>query len=71
MSEVMIRCPNTGRAVSTAIETEPYVLRTLPRLAARMNCPACGQEHKWVTDEAWLAEEPLIDEDDVAGSAAA
>ena len=27
MSSVMIRCPNTGRPVSTAIETEPSVFR--------------------------------------------
>ncbi|MEI7804645.1 MAG: hypothetical protein WCI56_04890 [Hyphomicrobiales bacterium] len=77
MSSVMIRCPVTGRAVSTQIETEPYVLRALPRIAARMNCSACGQEHVWATDEAWLDEEPLpqATEDqeaaDIAGSEAA
>ena len=29
MGSVMIRCPNTGRAVSTAIETEPAVFRKI------------------------------------------
>ena len=47
MSAVMIRCPITGRAVSTAIETEPSVFRKLPKVAARMHCPACGQDHVW------------------------
>ena len=72
MSSVMIRCPNTGRPVSTAIETEPSVLRRLPKIAARMQCPACGQEHIWMTSSAWLAGEPrLVARAQPAGSAAA
>jgi len=60
MSSVMIKCPNTGRAVSTAIETEPSVFRQLPKIASRMMCPACGQEHVWMTGSAWLAGEPRL-----------
>ena len=60
MSSVMIRCPNTGRSVSTAIETEPSVFRLLPKVASRMLCPACGQEHIWSTGSAWLAGEPRL-----------
>jgi hypothetical protein len=60
MSSVMIRCPDTGRAVSTAIEIEPDVFRKLPNLRARMLCPACGQEHGWMTKSAWLAGEPRL-----------
>jgi len=62
MSSVMIRCPNTGRAVSTAIETEPSVFRLLPKTSARMLCPACGQEHVFSTSAAWLAGEPRLAE---------
>lgn len=58
MSSVMIRCPNTGCFVSTAIETEPSVFHSLPEVASRMQCPACGQEHVWWTSSAWLADEP-------------
>jgi predicted RNA-binding Zn-ribbon protein involved in translation (DUF1610 family) len=58
MSSVMIRCPNTGEAVSTAIETEPNVFRRLPKVAARMRCPACGEEHVWSTSSAWLGNDP-------------
>ena len=54
----MIRCPNTGRAVSTEIEIEPSVFRKLPNIGARMHCPACGQEHTWRTSKAWLAGAP-------------
>ena len=60
MSSVMIRCPNTGHEVSTAVETEPSVFRKLPNLRARMICPACGQEHVWRTKEAWLEGEPRL-----------
>jgi len=59
MSSVMIRCPTTGRAVSTEIEIEPIVFCKLPKVAARMTCPACGQEHVWNTSSAWLASESL------------
>jgi predicted RNA-binding Zn-ribbon protein involved in translation (DUF1610 family) len=60
MSSVMIRCPNTGHAVSTEIETEPSVFRKLPNIRARMGCPACGQEHVWRASEAWLEGEPRL-----------
>ncbi len=58
MSSVMIRCPTTGRAVSTAIEMEPIVFNRLPNLPGRMTCPACGLEHGWALRSAWLADAP-------------
>jgi hypothetical protein len=57
MSSVMIRCPNTSEAVSTGIETEANVFRRLPKVAARMRCPACGEEHDWTVSSAWLAKD--------------
>jgi hypothetical protein len=60
MSSVMIKCPITGCTVSTAIEVEPSVFRKLPRVSARMLCPACGQEHVWAVSSAWLANEPRL-----------
>ena len=60
MSSVMIRCPNTGEAVSTAIETEPAVFRKLPNIPSRMLCPACGEEHPWTVSAAWLSNEPRL-----------
>ncbi len=58
MSSVMIRCPTTGRSVPTGIETEPSVFRRLPGTASRMLCPACGQQHAWTVEVAWLDNEP-------------
>lgn len=60
MSMVMIKCPNTGLSVSTAIETEPSVFRQLPKIASCMYCPACGREHVWSTSSAWLAGVPRL-----------
>jgi endogenous inhibitor of DNA gyrase (YacG/DUF329 family) len=60
MSSVMIKCPSTGRPVSTAIEIEPSVFRRLPNMSARMLCPACAKEHVWMTASAWLAGEPRL-----------
>jgi len=71
MSSLMIRCPATGRPVSTGIETEPVVFSRLPKVAARMLCPACGQEHAWNIGTAWLAGEPRMAEPGAEQTAAA
>ncbi|MBI3703899.1 MAG: hypothetical protein HY244_08645 [Rhizobiales bacterium] len=71
MSTVMITCPNTGLSVSTAIETEPSVFRQLPKIASRMHCPACGREHIWWTNSAWLAGAPRLVKTRLAETAAA
>lgn len=57
MSAVMIRCPSTGQAVSTQIETEPAIFARLPKVDGRMRCELCGADHVWTTGDAWLAEE--------------
>ena len=60
MGAVMIRCPRTGRAVSTEIETEPSVFSRLPKVAGRMRCPDCGAEHTWSASQAWLEDATLV-----------
>ena len=60
MGAVMIRCPRTGRAVSTEIETEPGDFSRLPHIQARMNCSQCGGEHAWTAREAWLEQPTLV-----------
>ena len=71
MSLVMIKCPVTGRAVSTAIETEPNSFRRLPKVTAQMRCPACGRDHEWTISSAWLSDEPRLVERPMEKSAAA
>lgn len=62
MATVMIRCPRTGFAVSTQIDTEAAVFERLPSVAARLQCPACGEEHVWTASDAWLSDSPLVPE---------
>ncbi|HEY6860033.1 MAG TPA: hypothetical protein VI358_09650 [Pseudolabrys sp.] len=33
------------------------MFRKLPKVAARMHCPACGQDHVWTVSSAWLSGE--------------
>lgn len=55
MSVVMTRCPVTGRAVSTGIDTASVIVESLPDVAVRMRCPECGREHHWRRRDTWLA----------------
>ena len=54
MGIIMIRCPATGRDVSTGIEV--WDVDQLPRVTAKMRCTACGRIHNWSKDEAWLSD---------------
>ncbi len=57
MGAVLIRCPKTGHAVATGIETESEELRRFPPVECRLHCPACGSEHVWTVAEAFFAED--------------
>lgn len=59
MGTVMIRCPRTGHAVSTEINTEAAVFERLPEVDSQMTCPACGEVHVWTARDAWLADTSL------------
>jgi hypothetical protein len=53
MGIIMICCPATGRDVSTGIEMSD--VEQLPIVKAKMVCPACGCQHDWTKNDAWLA----------------
>ena len=53
---IMVKCPNTGRELSTGIETDQAGFAGLPRLLTYSRCPLCRLEHAWWKREAWLAE---------------
>ena len=52
MSEILIRCPQTGRAISTGLTTDMVVLEALPPIAFPRQCPACGKVH---ITQIWIA----------------
>ena len=51
---VTITCPNTGREISTGIETDAITFENLPDVLNRTHCPVCGLEHLWWKREAHL-----------------
>jgi endogenous inhibitor of DNA gyrase (YacG/DUF329 family) len=54
MTDIMIKCPTTGRDVPVGIDTDQVSFDRLPNTPASMTCPACGKEHIWSKSEAWL-----------------
>jgi hypothetical protein len=54
MPEIIIRCPITGLAVSTGLDTETIVFETLPEIEMPLQCPSCGETHHWRPREAWV-----------------
>ena len=56
MSILLIKCPHTGRPISTGIELDPGTFAALPDVLSYLTCPACGLTHAWWTREAWLEE---------------
>ena len=56
MGLVMIRCPNTGRDVSTGIEMHTEQFAASPVFFSRVQCPLCASEHEWFAKDAWVCE---------------
>ena len=58
VSVVMVKCPNTGRALSTGIATDAATFERLPDIRSQITCPICKRDHTWSTREAWLDNPP-------------
>jgi hypothetical protein len=56
MGMVMVKCPQTGRAIPTGIETDRESFRRSPVFFARTSCPICRADHAWFAQEAWVNE---------------
>ncbi len=56
MGTVMIRCPETGRAISTGIEADEARFNSMPVFFARSYCPFCRVTHQWFARDAWVCE---------------
>jgi hypothetical protein len=55
---VVIRCPQTGRAIPTGIEADRGAFARAPVFFSRTFCPLCRTHHEWFAKEAWVREEP-------------
>ncbi len=54
MSQVFIRCPETGRPVYTGFNFEWPTFETIELEKQSLDCPCCGSRHEWRKDDAYL-----------------
>jgi endogenous inhibitor of DNA gyrase (YacG/DUF329 family) len=59
MPAIMIKCPNTGKAVPTGMAADEKTWQDPTNIFRRnsFRCPACQQKHTWDKKDAFLASE--------------
>jgi hypothetical protein len=70
MGMVMVKCPQTGHAIPTGIETDRESFARSTVFFARTRCPICRADHAWFAREAWVAEPNIRFRRQSAGSLA-
>ena len=55
---VMIRCPKTGRAISTGIRADVATFHATPVFFSQVLCPLCQLTHEWFAKDAWICDMP-------------
>jgi hypothetical protein len=53
---LMIKCPQTGRAIPTGIKADRESFRRSAVFFARTHCSVCQANHDWFAKEAWVCE---------------
>ena len=53
LNVVMVKCPNTGRELSTDING-CSTFKRLPDIRSQLMCPICKFDHVWSTRDSWL-----------------
>jgi hypothetical protein len=53
---VMIKCPQTGRAIPTGMKADREKFRCSTVFFARTYCSVCRASHEWFAGEAWVHE---------------
>ncbi len=57
MGTIMIRCPNTGRAISTGkVVASAVAFRSMAVFFGRTYCPHCRVTHQWFAKDGWVCE---------------
>jgi len=70
MGMLMVKCPQSGRAIPTGIETDRESFRRSVVFFSRTHCPICGTDHAWFAREAWVHEPSVRTRHRSAGSPA-
>ena len=56
LGKVMVKCPATGRELSTGVEMDTITFQGLTAGSFQIKCPICGIDHTWSMRDAWLEE---------------
>jgi hypothetical protein len=56
MGMIMIRCPRTGSAIPTGMQSDREQFACTPVFFASTHCPICNDDHRWFAREAWVGE---------------
>lgn len=59
MGMIMVKCPETGRAIPTGIKSDRETFLRSIVFFGNTRCPICQANHNWFAREAWV-EEPII-----------
>lgn len=54
MGMVVVKCPQTGRAIDTGITADRDSFRRATVFFGRTRCPICKTDHPWFSREAWV-----------------
>jgi hypothetical protein len=56
---IMIKCPQTGRAVPTGLKSDHETFQRSIVFFGNTRCPICEVNHNWFAREAWV-DEPTV-----------
>ena len=65
MGLLLIRCPKTGRAISTGRNATAAALRCSPVFFSQTYCALCHETHQWFATEAWVKDSESSEQEDV------
>lgn len=54
MGTVVIKCPKTGKTISTGIGMDKSSFENSNLSNNSVSCPACGGMHTWNKKDAWV-----------------
>jgi len=70
MGMVMVKCPQSGRAIPTGIKIDRESFGRSAVFFSRTRCPICCTDHAWFAREAWVHEPGVRSRQHSAGSSA-
>ena len=66
MGIIMIKCPQTGREISTGIKADREKFRSSVVFFARTFCSLCKANHEWFAKDAWVKEARVYEPSEAA-----